>query len=98
MIVYPSSMLFNKYIIIYMHICNMLVKKNPILLRSKFHVSKAIATAVITHLKPMFLWYTNQSIYLYWKSIDWCLYEAGPSSKGLKQTKKELKITFKICV
>ena len=65
----------------------MVVKKNPILLRSKFHVSKAIATAVITHLKPMFLLHTNQSIYLYCKSIDWFLYEGGLSSKGLKQTK-----------
>ena len=53
-----------------MHICNMLIKKYHLLVKSKSHIWKTIATALLTHLKPMFPSNRNQSIYLPGKSID----------------------------
>ena len=43
----------------------MLIKKNRVLVKSKFHVWKTTATAILTHLKPMFSSHRNQAIYLY---------------------------------
>ena len=49
----------------------MLIKKNHLSVKSKSHIWKTIATALVTHLKPMFPSNRNQSIYLHCKSIDW---------------------------
>ena len=37
-----------------MYIYNVLIKKNHVLVKSKSHIWQTIATALLTHLKPMF--------------------------------------------
>ena len=46
----------------------MFIKKNPLSVKSKPHIWKTIATALLTHLKPLFLSNGNQSIYLHCES------------------------------
>ena len=43
----------------------MLIKKNLLLIKSKSYVWKTIATALPTHLKPMFPSHRSQSVYVH---------------------------------